>query len=60
MSNFVTIEQVKFDSLRPHIAEAAAVIKDYTAIFSFNDGSFGSGTFVNIGGFAGIITLPNM
>src|SRR5258708_3633755 len=57
MSGFVSIKHVKFDcSLRPHIAKAQEVIKDYTAIFSFNDGSFGSGTFVNIGGFAGILT----
>lgn len=56
MSGFVSIKNVKFGSLRPHIARAAEVIKDHTAIFSFNDGSFGSGTFVNIGGFAGILT----
>jgi hypothetical protein len=56
MSGFVSIERVKFDSLRPHIAKAAGVIKDYTAIFSLNDGSFASGTFMNVGGFTGILT----
>jgi hypothetical protein len=56
MSGFVSIKHVKFESLRPHIAKAAEVIKDYTAIFAFNDGALGSGTFVNIGGFTGILT----
>jgi hypothetical protein len=56
MAGFVAIEHVKFESLRPHIAKAAEVIKDYTVIFAFNDGAFGSGTFVNVGGFAGILT----
>ena len=60
MSGFVAIHHVKFDALRPHIAKAAEVIKDYTAIFSFNDGSFGSGTFVNIGGFTGILTAHHV
>src|SRR6185503_11072262 len=56
MTSFVSIERLKFDSLIPHIAKAAEAIKDYTAIFSFNDGRFGSGTFVNVGGFIGILT----
>lgn len=56
MIGFVAMEHVRFDSLRPPIAKAAEIIKDYTAIFAFNDGAFGSGTFVNIGGFAGIVT----
>ena len=60
MSGIVVMEHVSFDSLRPHIAKAAEVIKDYTTIFAFNDGSFGSGTFVNIGGFTGILTADHV
>src|SRR5262249_14556773 len=60
MSGFVSMEHLRVDSLRPHIAKAAEVIKDYTAIFVFPDGNFGSGTFVNIGGFAGILTAHHV
>jgi len=43
MSGFVSINHVKFDSLRPLIAKAAERNQGLYRDFSFNDGSFGSG-----------------
>jgi hypothetical protein len=53
---FVALEKLKFELLNPHIARASEIIKDFTAIFIFEDGQVGSGTFVNVGGFTGILT----
>ena len=47
---------VKFEHLKPHIENACKAIKDYMAIFIFEDGRIGSGTFVNTCGFDGILT----
>jgi hypothetical protein len=55
MSGFVKAS-LRFDLLTPHIAAASKIIKDYTAIFIFDDGRIGSGTFVNTCGVHGILT----
>jgi hypothetical protein len=47
---------VKFDQLKPHIANACEAIKDYMAIFIFEDGKIGSGTFIRTGGLSGLLT----
>ncbi len=44
----------------PHIECASKIIKDYTAIFVFDDGRIGSGTFVSVRGFAGILTAHHV
>lgn len=55
MSGLVKVT-VKSDRLMPHIENASKVIKDYTAIFIFEDGQIGSGTFVTACGFDGVLT----
>jgi hypothetical protein len=55
MSGFVKA-YVKFDQLKPHIDNACKAIKDYMAIFIFEDGRIGSGTFVRTGGLSGLLT----
>jgi hypothetical protein len=48
---------MKFDVLVPHIAAAATdVVKNHTAIFIVDEEPVGSGTFVQTGGFSGILT----
>jgi hypothetical protein len=55
MSGFVKAN-VKFDQLKPHIDSACKAIKDYMAIFIFEDGQIGSGTFVSTCGYGGLLT----
>ena len=56
MPGFVALEKLNPKLLEPHLAGAARVLKNYTTIFIFEDGHFGSGTFVRIGAFNGILT----
>ena len=48
------------EHITPHIANAAKMIKNYTAIFIFEDGRVGSGVFVNACGFEGILTAHHV
>jgi len=60
MSGVVAVRNVKFDLLTPQIEKASWAIKDYTAIFVFDDGEIGSGTFVNVCGFTGVLTAHHV
>jgi hypothetical protein len=53
---FVAARRIDFRRLTPLFPEVGARIKDYSALFIFDDGEMGSGTFINIGGFMGILT----
>jgi hypothetical protein len=59
MSGFVKT-YVKFDQIKPHIDNACKAIEDYMAIFIFDDGQTGSGTFVNTCGFDGLLTARHV
>jgi hypothetical protein len=54
------IKTVRNDQIRPLLAKASKLIKDYTAILAFEDGRVGSGVFVNTGGVEGILTAHHV
>jgi len=59
MPTFVA-KDVKTAQVRPLIANASKIIKDYTAILIFEDGRVGSGVFVNTRGVEGILTAHHV
>jgi hypothetical protein len=56
LRGFIAVTGFDFGLLNPFFREAGSRIKDYSALFIFEDGEMGSGTFINIGGFMGILT----